>query len=223
MNISIDDLTNWMNRFWFLRGAVTVFALLSLIEALLGWPKSELLRFVLAVVMSWNSGIELLSDLFSKLPMIPKLSVFVWNYIILTAVFIIPGMLSALSGIARKDRNKWTISKGITGLVFFGGTLFFMQDAATGGDFFRVLFCNEVECSKLENLFIGMLALQAPFWCVVWMLLFGPNQYRRGFLTLVSALSVASLVYFAPLLGDSMKSFADSVLGPTSQSETSTQ
>ena len=85
-----EGWAKWLWGFWWLRGALTAGALLSLIPSFTGFSRYEFLRAVNAFIIQWNIIAGFLGSYLGRIPFIPELSSTMVNALVLVGSIYFP-------------------------------------------------------------------------------------------------------------------------------------
>lgn len=81
---------NWLARFWWLRGAGAAFAFVGLVTQAFPWERFEFLRFVYALMLSWNSVAEKIAAFLRIDILFPDLGAATVNVLIVVFTVFLP-------------------------------------------------------------------------------------------------------------------------------------
>ncbi|RYY97632.1 MAG: hypothetical protein EON61_20100 [Alphaproteobacteria bacterium] len=207
----------WVNTF--VRGFVGGMSALTLFADVIGLQSYEAAHVIHALVVGWSEVARQIGELIGLIPFLPPLSAGVVNTIVFMGTVTIPalfGIRKFWSPVDLPDRPRWLryvtnwLLPLLLGYLFIFGTIVFQ-----GADIFSLTLKQPVPVSSTILQFISEgQRLSIFFLCVVMQFVIACwlSAFRKGALTLVGLLLAAELLYFAPIAGPFVKTWADGIL-----------
>lgn len=214
MDLSGEAAKELWHRFWYLRGVLAAFTIISVIPSFTDLSQYQLLRAIHVVIWTWNESMAWIGQLMGHLPWIPELPAHWVNVALLTLSIISP--LLALSFIELPKEFGW-----FRFILFapFYYPLFFAVYAFPVWMIFEFIVVYNLEFPfELANLDliqkIFMLILLLSFFVVgLFVIVSAPTIYPvywKSFFWTISCLLVLELLYVlnAPIIAETIDNFA---------------
>ena len=101
-----EGWAKWLWAFWWLRGALTAGALVSLIPSFTGFSRYEFLRAVNAFIVQWNNIAGFVGSYIGRIPYIPDLSPAMVNSLVISILTYTPIITYYVIRLVRYEHQK---------------------------------------------------------------------------------------------------------------------
>ena len=203
-NKIIDNTTfKWLSRFAIVRGIVGTLSLLTLLASILDLRAAEFAKVIFAIFRRWEKITTALADLLNAIPYLPAFSGYTLNAIVFCSVVSVPSAIGLYDLYLVNDKNKYrALVTKLASLILSFLAPFFA---------FTVIL-NPAELANSELSQTDAIVLGTSFIAIPLVGALIVREFRIGMLYLIGFLVGIQILYYAPILGDFLKSWSSGVL-----------